>query len=148
MKTKFTYKSNCTRNSISVPFATDANQFQTKAKALHYMKNLETGLAVGINEQLERGTMPDSYYILGDFTVIATAANYDDASLIAEALAKHSPLYERIDVMSANGLIIHYLCKDFNNDKTNHLQEKRHESSQFLCIRLRDISKNPPVVQG
>lgn len=116
----FRYKSNCTRNRMYIPFASDSNMCHTKTDALKYMKNVETNLAIAINEHIERGTLPSNYYVLGDYSVIAVAKNYDDAALIAEALAAHSPYYNNIDVMCRDGLVVHFLSVDCHNDRTNH----------------------------
>lgn len=69
----FRYKSNCTRNRMYIPFASDSNMCHTKTDALKYMKNVETNLAIAINEHIERGTLPSNYYVLGDYSVIAVA---------------------------------------------------------------------------
>lgn len=105
---------------MAIPFASDSNMCRTKTDALKYMKNMETNLAIVINEQIEHGTLPSNYYIMGDCSVIAVAKNYDDATLIAETLAAHSPYYSNIDVMCSDGLVVHFLSVDCHNDRTNH----------------------------
>lgn len=124
---KFKYRSNCTPNS-NIPFASDANFCPTETDARKYMKDLESDLATKINEQIEHETLPSHYYILGDCSVIAVAENYDDATLIAETLASHSPYYKSVDVMCDSGLVTHYLSTDCNNDRTNHAFHKHREA--------------------
>ncbi len=49
---------------------------------------------------------------------------YDNATLMTEALAYHSPYYNQIDLVSYEGLREHYLTQDCHNDKRNHIIKK------------------------
>lgn len=117
----FSYTSNCQRTSFFLPFASDTNDCKTKADAILFMRNLEKELVSIINQTTDGGA---NYYIFGNKRIIAQADLYDNAMLMAEALAYHSPYYAQIDVIGHDGLIEHYITKDCPNDKTNHIRIK------------------------
>lgn len=114
---KFKYKTNCSRKSNSIPFATDTNNCKTRIEAIRFMREYEKQM-VNIIEKTTDCTA--SYYILGNHEVIATANMYDNATLIAEALVSYSPYYKVIDVVSYDGLIYHFLTKDWKHNDSNH----------------------------
>lgn len=118
---KFTYKSNCQSKSLFLPFATDTNDCATRADAIRFMRNLEKEL-VSIIEQTTDCTA--NYYIFGDKKIIGQAYMYDNATLMTEALAYHSPYYNQIDLVGHEGLSRHYLTQDCHNDKRNHIIKK------------------------
>lgn len=118
---KFIYKSNCHSKSLFLPFATDTNNCATIADAIKFMRNLEKEL-VSIIEQTTDCSA--DYYIFGDKKIIGQAYMYDNATLMTEALAYHSPYYNQIDLVGHGGLSRHYLSQDCNNDRRNHIIKK------------------------
>lgn len=112
----FKYTSHWT-NPIVFSLASDV-EGMSKAVAFRFMRDREKMLAYTIETSAD---CTAKYYILGDGEVVATADMYDNAALIAEAFASHSPYYSVVDVMSYEGLVCHYLSKDFCNDRRNHV---------------------------
>ena len=115
---EFKYVSNCQSNSLFIPFATDTNNQPNRDAAVRFMRNYEKELVRIIEEMTDCSA---SHYILGDKKVVAMANTFDDATLIAEALACHSPYYRVVDMISHEGLREHLLAVDCHNDKTNHI---------------------------
>ena len=115
---KFTYKSNCHSKSLFLPFATDTNNCATRADV---MRNLEKELVAIIEQTTDCSA---NYYIFGDKKIIGQAYMYDNATLMTEALAYHSPYYNQIDLVGHEGLSRHYLAQDCHNDKRNHIIKK------------------------
>lgn len=118
---RFNYTSNCT-SEVLTPFASDTNHFRTREQAVRFMRTLEKELASVIEKTTDCGA---DYYIFGDKEIVAETHKHDNATLIAEALACHSPYYSQIDVMSDDGLICHYLSADVQNDESNHIRRLR-----------------------
>lgn len=116
---KYVYDSNCKIKNLFTPFASDTNNCERKADAVRFLKNHESALAKIIETETDCSA---DYYIFGDMKVIATANMFDNATLIAETFAAHSPYYQIVDVMSHEGLLCHYLATDWNNDRKNHIQ--------------------------
>ena len=115
---KFIYKSNCQPDSLFIPFASDSNAQPTRGAAVRFMREYEKELVRIIEETTDCSA---SHYILGDKKVVATANMFDNGTLIAEALACHSPYYQVVDLVSRDGLVEHLLSVDCHNDKTNHI---------------------------
>lgn len=120
----FRYKSYIYPKNIFLPYASDTNQFNTKTEALRYLRSIEKDLASQIETMLQNGAGYHRYYIFCNRKrLIATAEMGDDATLIAEAMASHSPYVNEVDVMCYDGLICHYLASDFRNDRRNHVRK-------------------------
>lgn len=77
---------------------------------------------IELNEILQNDKYYANYYIFGNKKLIATSNCYDNASLISETLASHSPYYHEIDVIHNKVLILHYDSSNSKNDRTNHLK--------------------------
>ena len=113
---KFKYKSNWTK-PVVYELSSDTKDM-SKTNAFTFMREHEKALVKLIEENTD---CTENYYILGNGKIIGTANMFDNATLIAEALASHSPYYKVIDVISREGLICHYLSDDFHNDRRNHI---------------------------
>lgn len=114
---KFKYKT--VKNNSTIIVALDCDQKKKTALAEH-LRSIELRCAQIIDNYLAICESDFPYYIVSDSKVIAGATMHDDATLIGEAMAKHSPYYREVNVMGPEGLICHFLSNDFNNDRTNH----------------------------